>query len=137
MNKFKDENLYSRGLEYYKKNQLDNSLNFLIKIKKKNLNTLKLISQIYIKNNDFKNAKIVLVKILGLEQENLFALNSLGDLNKIEKNYVDAEKFYKKTISVDENFVSGYFNLASIYEVNGELKLAKKNYLKVVEIQQK
>ena len=137
MNKLNDESLYSRGLEYYKKNQLDNSLNFLNKIKKKNLNTLKLISQIYITNNDFKNAKIALVKILGLDKENLFAINSLGDLNKIEKNYLDAEKFYKKTVSIDENFVPGYFNLASIYEVNGELKLAKKNYLKVVEIDNK
>ena len=115
MNKLNDESLYSRGLEYYKKNQLDNSLNFLNKIKKKNLNTLKLISQIYITNNDYKNAKIALVKILKLDKENLFAINSLGDLNKIEKNYLDAEKFYKKTVSIDENFVPGYFNLASIY----------------------
>ena len=35
MNKLNDESLYSKGLEYYKKNQLDNSLNFLNKIKKK------------------------------------------------------------------------------------------------------
>ena len=43
MGNFKDEILYSKGVEYYKKSQLDNSLDFLIKIKKKNLNTLKLI----------------------------------------------------------------------------------------------
>ena len=42
MSNFKDESLYSKGLENYKKNQLDNSLDYLIKIKK-NLNTLKLI----------------------------------------------------------------------------------------------
>ena len=46
MTNFKDEILYAKGLEYYKKNQLDNCLSFLLNIKKKNLNTLKLISQI-------------------------------------------------------------------------------------------
>ena len=35
MGNFKDEILYSKGVEYYKKNQLDISLDFLIKIKKK------------------------------------------------------------------------------------------------------
>ena len=57
MTNFKDEILYAKGLEYYKKNQLDNCLSFLIKIKKKNLNTLKLISQIHIKKNNIKSAK--------------------------------------------------------------------------------
>ena len=39
MSNFEDTSLYSKGLEYYKKNQLDNSLSFLNKIKK-NLNTI-------------------------------------------------------------------------------------------------
>ena len=92
MTNFKDESFYSKGLEYYKKNQLDNSLDFLVKIKKKNLNTLKLISQIHIKKNNIDNAKQVLNEILKLDKENLFAINSLGDLNKIEKNYLEAER---------------------------------------------
>ena len=51
MNNLTDENLYSQGLEHYKKKQFEISLNFLNKIKNKNLNTLKLISKIYIKKN--------------------------------------------------------------------------------------
>ncbi len=137
MNSLNDESLYSIGVKHYKINQLDYSLSFLIKIKKKNLNTLKLISQIYIKKNDIKNAKIILNKILSLDEENLFALNSLGDLSKIEKNYIEAEKFYKKTIFCSKNFVLGYFNLASLYEDSGKLKLAKDYYLKVVSIDNK
>ena len=137
MNNLNDESLFSKGLEYYKINQLDNSLNFLIKIKKKNLNTLKLISLILIKKNDLKNAKIALNKIISYDKKNLFAINSLGDLHKIEKNYKDAETFYKKSISCDKNFVPGYFNLASLYEDKGELNLAKKYYFKVIEIDKK
>ena len=38
-----------QGLELYKKNQLDNSLKFLMRIENKDLNTLKLLSQIHIK----------------------------------------------------------------------------------------
>ena len=81
----------------------------MLSIKNKNLNTFKLISQIHIKKNDFKNAKLFLTKILNLDKTNLFALNSLGDLNKSEKNYEEAEKFYIKSISCDENFASAYF----------------------------
>ncbi len=137
MNSINDDKLYSLGLEHYKKNKLDNSYDFLVKIKNKNLNTYKLISNIHIKKNDFKNAEITLNQILSLDKENLFALNSLGDLNKLEKKYNVAEKFYKKTIFYDKNFVPGYFNLASLYEDKGELKLAKDLYLKVVEIDNK
>ena len=35
MSNLNDESLYSKGLEQFKKNQLDNSLNFLLNIKKK------------------------------------------------------------------------------------------------------
>ena len=35
MNNLNDESLFTKGLEYYKKNQLEDSLNFLVKIKKK------------------------------------------------------------------------------------------------------
>ena len=105
MSNFKDESLYSKGLEYYKKNQLDNCLDYLNKIKKKNLNTLKLISQIHIKNNNIKDAKITLNEILSLDKKSMFAINSLGDLNKLEKKYNVAEKFYKKTIFYNKNFV--------------------------------
>ena len=137
MKNFNDESLYTKGLEKFRKNQLDNSLDFLLSIKKKNLNTCKLISQIYIKKNDFKSAKSFLNKILSLDKKNLFALNHLGDLNKLEKNYLDAENFYVRLISIDKNFAPAYFNLASLYEDKGELKLARKNYLKVIEIDTK
>ena len=137
MGNFKDQRLYSKGVEYYKKDQLDISLDFLIKIKKKNLNTLKLISQIYIKKNNIDNAKQALNEILSFDKENLFALNYLGDVNKLEKNYLDAKKFYRKSISCDKNFVPAYFNLASLYEDIGELNLAKNYYLKVTKINNK
>ncbi len=137
MRNFSDESLYTKGLEQFRKNQLDNSLDFLLSIKKKNLNTLKLISQIYIKQNNLKSAKSFLNKILNLDKRNLFALNYLGDLNKSDRNYLDAEKFYIKLISCDQKFAPAYFNLASLYEDKGELKLAKEHYLKVIEIDSK
>tara|TARA_Y100000816_G_scaffold34564_1_gene22021 strand:+ start:1812 stop:3254 length:1443 start_codon:yes stop_codon:yes gene_type:complete len=137
MSNSSDEILYSRGLEQFKKNQLDNSLDFLLCIKRKNLNTFKLISQIHIKKNDYKNAKLFLSKILNLDKANLFALNSLGEINKLEKNYEEAEKFYIKSISCDENFAPSHFNLASLYEDKGELDLARKHYLKVIKIDNK
>ena len=137
MSNFEDTSLYSKGLEYYKKNQLDNSLSFLIKIKKKNLNTLKLISQIHLKKNNVYDAKVALKEILRLDNQSLFALNCLGDVNRLEKNYLEAEKFYRKSISHNKNFVHSYFNLASLYEDKGELKLAKNYYLKVIKIDNK
>ena len=132
MSNLKDEILYSKGIQYFKKNQLENSLHYLNKIKKKNINTLKALSQIYIRKNDNLNAKTVLGKILSLNKDNLFALNNLGDINKYEKNYVEAEKFYLQSISHNRKFMPAFFNLASIYEDKGELKLAENYYLKVI-----
>ena len=132
MSNLKDEILYSKGIQYYKKNQLENSLHFLNKIKKKNINTLKALSQIYIRKNDNLNAKTVLGKILSLNKNNLFALNNLGDINKYEKNYVEAERFYLQSISHNRKFMPAFFNLASIYEDKGQLKLAENYYLKVI-----
>ena len=67
----------------------------------------------------------------------MFAINSLGDVNKIEKNYLEAEKLYRKSISCSKNFLPAYFNLASLYEYKGELTQAKKHYLKVTKIDNK
>ena len=55
-----DQELFSKGLQLFKDNNLDNSLNYINKIKNKNLNTLKLLSQIYKKKNDVKNTKFIL-----------------------------------------------------------------------------
>ena len=137
MSNFDYKSLYFRGLELYKKNQLDNSLKFLMSIENKDLSTLKLMSTIHIKKRDFSIAKATLIEILRLDKKNLFALNNLGDLSKIERNFEDAEKYYQKSISYDGNLISSYFNLASLYEDKGELDLAKKNYLKVIEIDDK
>ena len=57
MSNFDDKSLYSRGLEFYKKNQLDSSLNFLMRVENKDLDTLKLISQIHIKKTNFQSSK--------------------------------------------------------------------------------
>tara|TARA_B100000963_G_C22624859_1_gene671808 strand:+ start:1718 stop:3151 length:1434 start_codon:yes stop_codon:yes gene_type:complete len=137
MSNFTDKNLYITGLDQYKKNQLDNALNSLIKIKEKSLNTLKLISQIYLKKDDIKNAKTTLNKILNLDKKNLFSLNSLGDISKFKRNYREAEKFYSKCISYNKNFIPAYFNLGLLHEDKGNLKNARDCYIKVVEIDNK
>ena len=80
---------------------------------------------------------MALKEILRLDNQSLFALNCLGDVNRLEKNYLEAEKFYRKSISHNKNFVHSYFNLASLYEDKGELKLAKNYYLKVIKIDNK
>ena len=77
MSNFNDESLYSKGLEQFKKNQLDNSLNFLLNIKKKNLNTLKLISQIHIKKNNIKSAKRTLNESTDDAQQNYLKMMHL------------------------------------------------------------
>lgn len=132
-----DQELFSKGLQLFKDNNLDNSLNYINKIKNKNLNTLKLLSQIYKKKNDVKNTKIILNKIMNLDKKNLYALYNLGEISREEKNFIEAEKFYLTLISYNENFVPAHFNLASIYEDKGELSLAKKIYLKLVDIDKK
>ena len=74
MTNFDYKSLYSRGLDLFKKNQLDKSLHFLMRIENKNLNTLKLMSQIHIKKKDFSIAKNILIKILRLDKKKFICL---------------------------------------------------------------
>lgn len=134
MNKYDDQSLYSKGLESFKKNKLDEALELFKKIENQNINSLNILSKICIKKNEIKNAKNYLNKILNLDKENLFALISLGDVYKMEKNFRKAEEYYLYSVSFNEKFAQGYFNLAILYEEKGELSLAKNNYFKVIEI---
>ena len=134
MNKYDDQSLYSKGLDFFKNNKLDQALELFKKIENKNINSLNILSKICIKKNEIKNAKNYLNKILNLDKENLFALNSLGDVYKMEKNFRKAEEYYLYSISCNEKFAQGYFNLAILYEEKGDLSLAKNNYFKVIEI---
>ncbi len=57
MSNFKDESLYSKGLAYYKKNQLDNCLDHLIKIKKKKFKYPKINFSNTYKEQQYKKCK--------------------------------------------------------------------------------
>ena len=102
MNKYDDQSLYSKGLEFFKKNKLDEALELFKKIENQNINSLNILSKICIKKNEIKNAKNYLNKILNLDKENLFALISLGDVYKMEKNFTQAEKYYLYSVSFNE-----------------------------------
>ena len=45
---------------------------------------------------------------------------------------MEAERFYLQSISHNRKFMPAFFNLASIYEDKGQLKLAENYYLKVI-----
>ena len=48
MNKYDDQSLYSKGLEFFKKNKLDEALELFKKIENQNINSLNILSKICI-----------------------------------------------------------------------------------------
>ena len=95
MNSINDDKLYSLGLEHYKRNKLDNSYDYLVKIKNKNLNTYKLISNIHIKKNDFKSGdKEILLKTKDKIKDEIYSSYDqfLNQNYKVEINYNTLER---------------------------------------------
>ncbi len=68
--------------------------------------------------------------------EEPMAYNLLGWSQVGTKNYIEAEKNLKKAIGMDISLTAGYYNLAKLYEEQGEKELALENYQKAYELDQ-
>jgi len=81
-----------------------------------------------LKNNNFTEAKILLLKILDIESQNFDALNQIGVIFGIENNHIKALNFFKKAqkIRPENNLIN--FNLAKAFSESGNDLEAIKYY---------
>ena len=116
---------------------IENKLNSLLNIYKKNKKNIKIVSEIanlYKNVNDNSNHIKFLKKNYDLDKDNYKILNNLGIAYKNQKKYKIANNYFSKAISLNKNYLIGNFNLALLLEEKGELKKAIKYYLKAINI---
>ena len=109
--------------------QLDEALSILnfLKNNKKNNNQIQvinLISQIHMRNKNFKTAEYILFELI--ENYNNFELGylNLSNLYVLTKELDKGIKILKKGLNIFPNYIPFYKNLATIYKNNGQLNLS-------------
>lgn len=78
---------------------------------------------IYEKIGDYKSALFYINQEIQANPNAIFPLLKIGyyhqDGTGVEKNYLEAEKFYKKVLSIDDNDISANYKLGDIYKNGG------------------
>jgi len=118
--------------------QLDEALSILdfLKNNKKNNNQIQvinLISQIHIRNKNFKKAEYILFELI--ENYNNFELGylNLSNLYVLTKELDKGIKILKKGLNIFPNYIPYYKNLATIYKNNGQLNKALEIHLLIIK----
>ena len=118
--------------------QLDEALSILdfLKNNKKNNNQIQvinLISQIHMRNKNFKTAEHILFELI--ENYNNFELGylNLSNLYVLTKELDKGIKILKKGLNIFPNYIPFYKNLATIYKNNGQLNKALEIHLLIIK----
>lgn len=133
------ESLFYFGLYfYYQEDYLESQYYFKLAIESNpysyecyyNLAVLFYITEKYDKS--FKMFKKALKKKIKQKDGLLFL--HLGNINYQKKNYLEAEKYYKKfLLNHPQNYI-GYYNLGLTYSMLGNYKQSLKNYQRALNI---
>ena len=75
-------------------------------------------AQIFLKNKDFDNAEIVLLRNLKISNKNFETFFLLGAISGIKKKLDEAEAYFKKSISLNSSHINSILNLAIILKKN-------------------
>ena len=125
---------------YINQHKIDEALNILEvfknkKVPKDNNNEIRvniLLADAYIKKRNYKEAEIILLKLIkrceGLELAYLNLSILYRDKNELKKSI----KILKEGINVSPNFMPFYTNLACFYRNSGQLKLAIETNLFII-----
>ena len=121
---------------YYDKGELNKSLGVLqTSISgKKNINkdVYALTAKVYFELKEFEKAQDYALKSIDIQKENTLALTVLGDIALRNKNYNEAQKYYRKIGSRDGSHY-GEIALAKTYQKLNEQDKAKNIYSKILK----
>ncbi len=108
---------------------LQKTLEELLKKEKKDLLTLNNIAILLCEMGKYNEALDYAEKLITKEPSNAYYWNTFGIVLTYLNLYDDAEKCFKKAISLKNDEGVFYYNLGNLYERMGNLTLSKENYL--------
>ncbi|KAL4512780.1 hypothetical protein ABPG72_017465 [Tetrahymena utriculariae] len=126
-------NIACAFLEQNNQSQAEVYLNKCMKIDSKNPNAYRILAGIFHETKKFEKAKeyyISAVKIRPIDTD----YYNLGLVCMTMNNFIEAQQFFIKCISVNQDFSSAYINLGLIYFMNNEYEEAEKYYLGAISI---
>src|SRR5574344_784779 len=128
---------YHLGYYYYYEGELTKSIRTLqiaaLSKKKTDKDIYALISRVYYDMNEFEKAQDNAQKAYKLNNDNVIALNVLGDLSYRNKDYKNALKYYKKAAGNDKKTTISLVNTAKTYKQLGENRKALEIYSKILK----
>ena len=92
------------------------------------------LTQVYLNNIEQANEDMKLASKKGYPVKNESSLLQLSKAYYYNKNYEEMVTVYEKLIKQRPNYVSYHLNLAILYKETGKYKEAKKQALKVIEL---
>ena len=123
------EPAYQGIIEIYKtQNRLNEALNLIEKIEKKNLNFKNipyLKAQIYFSKNDFQKASDILNECLDIDPKNFNALSFFGEIKLLQNNLHEAIDYFQKAIDINKQS-HDLINISICYNMIGKLDNAEQ-----------
>ncbi len=127
--------LSSEGIEAYKKEDIQKSIELFQKALEKNDTDHLIHNNIglaYLKQNDTKNAQIHFEKALSLNKDCFECFNNLGLVKvKLEK-FTEAHTHFSDALTLNKNYADAYFNTAVLFEREGNIEEAVSNYTQFI-----
>jgi len=107
-----------------------NQCNEILKINRKNPNTLNTLGLCYFLLKKYDEANKILLEGLGLDNKNIEILNSLGRLNHEQRKSKEAEIYFNKAINLYPNNFETLNNMAGFY-------LEEEDYQRAIQFYKK
>ena len=111
-----------------------NTCNTILKINRKDANTLNTLGLCYFLLKKYDKANETLLEALGLDNKNIKILNSLGRLNHEQRRSKNAEIYFNKAINLYPNNFETLNNIAGFYLEEEKYHKAIRLYKKANEL---
>lgn len=80
-------------------------------------------------NNEINNSRLTqLFTLLSEQPEELFLHYAIATEYKKAQNWKEATTWFLKTLSLNPSYIAAYYQLAEVYEANGQRSEAKAAY---------
>ena len=102
-------------------------------MKHKNINYLIDKAVKNFKKNNFNQTENLLKSVLSIEDKNLFALNLMGIVQDIKKNYQSAIDYYEKVITLKPDHIESWLNKGNAFYKIKDYKKAIESYQQTIK----
>ncbi|AIQ98286.1 tetratricopeptide repeat protein [Prochlorococcus sp. MIT 0801] len=105
-----------------------------MKINKEEIKTLQNLSEKYIKESSFHDAKLIYNKLLKIDPDNHFYIARLAYVELLLNNFTEAKTLFLNSISICSNYTEGYNCLGYIFKAEGDFVQAEYYFNQALNI---